>query len=441
MNKQKWMDSALEMGFDAFEIYQSQSYEKEIAWFEGKMDRFETSDVLGTSIRGIIHGKMANLALEQVQDEKREVILQQLKNQILVISSKDKDSLRFPEKMEWIHRNDVWISPDASSVYDTMKKIEQMALSYDEKVIQVAHLSWHESMSQRWITNSLNLDLHDADCLQYMALSVVVKDKDEIKDHTEIELVHDLKEFNVDVFVSRCVNRALEKLNSTSYPSSMCPVIFEKEAMTSLFSSFSSLFSGDLIHKGISCLKGKENTKIFSDAITITDNPRNTGALMICNFDDEGCPTKKKTLVDHGVFMQMLHSTKSANRMHTQSTGNGFKSGYASSISVQPMNCCIEPGHKSLEEMCEKMQNGLVITNLQGLHSGIDFASTNFSLQASGYAIVNGKKDHSVSLITVAGNFMELMNQVIEVGNDLDWKYYSVVSPSIYFKECAISGE
>lgn len=80
--------------------------------------------------------------------------------------------------------------------------------------------------------------------------------------------------------------------------------------MTSLFASFVGLFSGDLIFKGISPLKGKENTKIFSDKITIIDNPRNLEALTIANYDDEGCPTKEKVLVDKGVFSSMLHDTK-----------------------------------------------------------------------------------------------------------------------------------
>ena len=99
------------------------------------------------------------------------------------------------------------------------------------------------------------------------------------------------------------------------------------------------------------------------------------------------------------------------------------------------------PQTKSLEELCEDMKDGLVITDLQGLHAGIDFVTTDFSLQASGYLVKNGKRDQSVTLITVAGNFMALMNDVVEVGGDLDWTYHQVISPSIYFKNCAISGE
>ena len=441
MNKQKWMDCALQMGMDSFEIYQGLSSQKEVTWFNGQMDTFVSSKVLGTSIRGILDGNMANMALEQVDDDACESVLSSLIDQMRTVTSKEKDVLRMPETIESLEREECWISPSMDLVYDVMKSIEQKVMAYDPRMIQVAHLAWHESKSSREITNTNGIQAFDEDCVQYLVLSVVARENDDIKDEMAIEIVHDLSVFDIEQFVKDLCDKTILKLNSTSLSSRTCPVIFEKDAMTSLFSAFTGLFSGDLIFKGISCLKGKEDTKIFSDLITIEDNPRNLDALSICTFDDEGCPTKEKVLVDQGIFKLALQSTKSALRMKTESTGNGFKSGYASSVSVQPMNCCIKPGQKSLDELCQEMKEGLVITDLAGLHSGIDFVSTNFSLQASGYYVKDGKRAQSITLITVADSFMNLMNKVVEVGNDLDWKYHSVVCPSIYFKECAISGE
>lgn len=441
MNKEKWIQCALGMGLDEFEIYQDESFEKGISWFDGKMDGFETSHITGTSIRGTIDGKMGSMALEQVCDDQCERVISQLMDSIEYICPKEKDHLRKPEPIEWIHKDINWVQPSMDLVYDTIQYLEKQAYKMDERVIQVSHISWNESKSTRSIFNSHDMNVTDHNQLQYLAMSVVVKEKDEVKTHNEIEIVEDFNLFNRDEFLSKLIHKSILKLNSTSYPSQKMKVIFEKNAMTSLFSSFMGLFSGDLIYKGISCLKGKENQKIFSDLITIVDDPKNLESLTICCFDDEGCPTRKKKLVEKGIYRVALQSTKSASRLHTESTGNGFKSGYASPVSVQPMNCCIKPGHLSLDSMIQEMKDGIVIEELAGLHSGIDFVSTNFSLQASGYLVVNGKRDRSISLITVAGNFMDLMNQVICVGNDLDWSYRTVASPSIYFKECSISGE
>ena len=105
------------------------------------------------------------------------------------------------------------------------------------------------------------------------------------------------------------------------------------------------------------------------------------------------------------------------------------------------MNCYIEPGEKSLDELQEEMGEGVVITSLQGLHAGINPVTTDFSLQCSGYYVKDGKKDHSVSLITIAGNLIKMLKNVKAVGSDLDFEYRSIATPSIYVGEAAISGE
>ncbi len=105
------------------------------------------------------------------------------------------------------------------------------------------------------------------------------------------------------------------------------------------------------------------------------------------------------------------------------------------------MNMWIEPGTEDLDALLARMGDGLVITDLMGLHAGLHFASTQFSLQASGYLVKDGKRGDPVTLITVAGRFLDLMNEVEAVGSDLDWSYKQIASPSILFKQCAISGE
>ena len=441
MNKNKWIEYALSQGMESVEIYQSLTTQKEITWFSGQMDTFVSSHVLGTMIRGIVDGNMASMALEDTDDDKMEEVISSLIKQAKTVTTKEQDSLRKPEQTEEVVKEKEFVKPSMDQIKQTLELIEKKCLAYDPRVSQVSYLSFEEATGTREITNSYGVQVYDEDKMNAIGCSVAVSQNDEIKDDALVKVVYDLEKFDVDAYVKELCDKALSKLNATSLKSGSYPVIFEKDAMTSLFASFVGLFSGDLIFKGISPLKGKENTKIFSDKITIIDNPRNLEALTIANYDDEGCPTKEKVLVDKGVFSSMLHDTKSALRMHTESTGNGFKSGYASNVGVSPMNCYIQPGEKSLDELCEDMQEGLVITELAGLHAGIDFVTTNFSLQCSGYYVKNGKCDHSVSLITVAGNFLEMMNDVKAVANDLQWEYKQIVTPSIAFNACAISGE
>ena len=96
---------------------------------------------------------------------------------------------------------------------------------------------------------------------------------------------------------------------------------------------------------------------------------------------------------------------------------------------------------QQLDELCAEMKEGFVIKEFQGLHAGINFITTNFSLQCAGYWVKDGKKERSITLVTAAGNFLELMGKVVDVASDLKWKTGSIACPSIAFSECAISGE
>ena len=89
MNKKLWIDTALEMGFESFEIYQDTSENKDYTWYDGKLDSFVTSHVLGTALRGIYKGKLANYATEDSSDDQMEKVLEKMKEQAVSVTSED----------------------------------------------------------------------------------------------------------------------------------------------------------------------------------------------------------------------------------------------------------------------------------------------------------------------------------------------------------------
>ena len=93
------------------------------------------------------------------------------------------------------------------------------------------------------------------------------------------------------------------------------------------------------------------------------------------------------------------------------------------------------------EQLLEKVHEGLYITSMQGMHSGLNPQSGNFSLIAQGFMIKDGKLAEPVSLITVAGNLYTLFNDVKEVASNIELQTNSYSVPSIYVKELQVSGK
>ena len=441
MNKELWIKRSKELGIDELEIYEQLSAQRSLSWFGGKTDAFTTSRVLGISLRAIVGGKQAEMALEQAEDEKMDEILGSLLEQAKAVGSSDLSALRDPEKTEEVKTKKHFVKPDVSAIQEMLGDVEKKLLAYDERIIQVAAAEWEDETLVRKITNSRGLKVEEEGTYQYMFVDVAVREGEEIKTDYKVEIIEDLKTFDRDAYVKKLAENALGKLGGKSLPTGYYKVILEKDAMTMLFMVMSSMFSGELINKGISPVRDKLGEKIFSELITVVDDPKNTDCLEVANYDDEGCPTRRKEIVKDGVFTTILHSTKTALAAGTESTGNGFKGDYTAPVDVKPKNCMIVPGEKSLEELCEEMGEGLVIKDLQGLHAGINPVTTDFSLQCSGYYVKDGKKAHGVTLVTVAANYLELMKNVVSVGSDLEWTYLPVACPSVLFTGAAISGE
>ena len=67
--------------------------------------------------------------------------------------------------------------------------------------------------------------------------------------------------------------------------------------------------------------------------------------------------------------------------------------------------------------------------------------SGNFSLQSTGYLVKDGKRDRPLDLITISGNLLEVFNDVLEVGSDIETSPSGVSAPSLLIKKIAVSGK
>jgi hypothetical protein len=90
-----------------------------------------------------------------------------------------------------------------------------------------------------------------------------------------------------------------------------------------------------------------------------------------------------------------------------------------------------------------KLGDGLLITELQGMHAGANPVTGDFSLAAKGFMVRGGSLAGAVNQITVAGNFYELLMNVEAVGGDLDFHAPGAScfgSPSLLIGNLSVAG-
>ncbi|MFA6782373.1 MAG: metallopeptidase TldD-related protein, partial [Sedimentibacter sp.] len=104
----------------------------------------------------------------------------------------------------------------------------------------------------------------------------------------------------------------------------------------------------------------------------------------------------------------------------------------------------VEKGERELNEMVADLDKGILITELQGLHSGLNSISGDFSLAALGYLIESGKISRPLEQITVSGNYFEMLKNIEETGSDLKFGLPGgayIGSPSLKINKLSIAGE
>ena len=434
---------AQEEGFSEYEVYYVDRESLSISVYKEEVEKYNLNNSAGLSFRGKFGDRIGYSYTEILDEDAIEMLVKKAKENVLAIENNDiqfiyegdkeyKEISTYHEELEDI---------PADKLINIAISMEKEAKKYCNKVESFSGCSVSYSSGKYGIINSKGLNLSNKSNLLTAYVVQIVKDLDKMYDGCGYVVAKSLNDVKPDKIAKMGVDEALSKIGGTSIASGNYKVIINNEAMVSLLSTFAGIFSGDAVQKGLSLLKDKEGEIIAADIVNLVDDPHLEDGLASVSFDDEGVATLKTYLIKNGKLNSLLHNLKTANKAGVKSTGNGFKSSYASPISVSPTNFYIEPGINSLEEMTKKINKGLIITDFAGLHSGANSITGDFSLAAKGFYIEDGIKTHPVEQITVAGNFFTLLNNIEEIGSDLKFPMSSVGSPSIVIKELSIAGE
>lgn len=434
---------AQEEGFSEYEVYYVDRESLSISVYKEEVEKYNLNNSAGLSFRGKFGDRIGYSYTEILDEDAIEMLVKKAKENVLAIENNDiqfiyegdkeyKEISTYHEELEDI---------PADKLINIAISMEKEAKKYCNKVESFSGCSVSYSSGKYGIINSKGLNLSNKSNLLTAYVVPIVKDLDKMYDGCGYVVAKSLNDVKPDKIAKMGVDEALSKIGGTSIASGNYKVIINNEAMVSLLSTFAGIFSGDAVQKGLSLLKDKEGEIIAADIVNLVDDPHLEDGLASVSFDDEGVATLKTYLIKNGKLNSLLHNLKTANKAGVKSTGNGFKSSYASPISVSPTNFYIEPGINSLEEMTKKINKGLIITDFAGLHSGANSITGDFSLASKGFYIEDGIKTHPVEQITVAGNFFTLLNNIEEIGSDLKFPMSSVGSPSIVIKELSIAGE
>lgn len=230
------------------------------------------------------------------------------------------------------------------------------------------------------------------------------------------------------------LKKAVDLFKSQPCNSGIYNVVLNQECVSTLVSFLLSHLNSKMIEKHLSIYENKLNTQIISPLITINHTPHKR-AMSSRSYDSCGYPSKDFNVVNKGILKNIFYSYENAIKENV--TPNGCSQGNGNG---GPFTLTIENGSSTLKEAFNQIQNGLYITSLSGISTGLDDQTLDFSLPCEGYLVKDGVIDKAVSMIVVSGNLKDLFNHCILVCNDSEYQD-GVFTPSMAFTNIAISGK
>ena len=161
--------------------------------------------------------------------------------------------------------------------------------------------------------------------------------------------------------------------------------------------------------------------ELASPALALADDGIDPGGLASAPFDGEGSPRGRTPLLADGRLLAYLHDSYTARRGGRSPPATRRAPPTARHPRSGPSNLMIEPGERSLEELIAEAADGVYITEVAGLHSGVNPVTGRFSVGASGRDDQRGELADPVREFTIAGDLLETLAAVRAVGSEPRW--------------------
>ncbi len=436
MNTNKFFTKAKEKGIEVTELKITKSTSTSISIFRGKIDDNSISSQSKILARGIYNGKMGVVSTEKTSDDSIDYLLDSIISGATLIEKEEEPNLF--KGSEKYHKKNIYSKElenwSTSDVLKIMFELESKLKEKDSRVSDV-EISFAKEEEEKQMLNSYGLKLKNKTNFFYIYASVYMKEGDVVKDEGKIVFGTNPSDVKVDEIVDELINKVSSKFNAITIDTGKYKGVISNDSVASLINALISNVSSEETQKHSSLFEGKVNQKVLSSKLTVLEKPLEKNCFFTY-FDDEGVATYNKEIIKNGVLKTLLYNLETAKKEGTTSTGNGYG---RSRIDIGTVNLTIKPGKASEEELFAKIENGVYITSIQGLHAGLNSKSGDFSLQAEGYLIKDGKLDKFLNLFTVGGNLFKLFNDIIAVGSNSKLFTSSTNCPSIAFKNLKIS--
>lgn len=412
------------------EVLASETRELSLIAFEGKLEDITSAIMGGIGVRVETGGKIGYASSEERSKEALDWMLQEaIENANLQTTSDG-----FIPTGTALGRQDLLdegLSGDLEQKRAMPLEMEKI-IRQDKRTDQVNSTQYSEFDSEVLVASTKGSSGGYRTGAAYVGGSIIMTDGTIKKSGWEYKAKREVNRLEPGQTALELVEKTARHLGAKPLKTGKYRAYFEPKAFIGLMGVFGEMLSAQNVLEGQSKLANRLGDKIGSDLVTLVDDPMHPEGLGSQPFDAEGTKSQRLVLIEKGILKSYIHNSYTSKKLNMHNTAHASRN-YNSALNVDFTNVFLEPG------IGITMKDGIIVTDLSGLHAGANPISGEFSVQALGIKVEGGESVHAVENFAIAGEWLELLQNIVGLGERLEWQG-SMASPFVEVAELSFAG-
>lgn len=436
---------AIEAGAVAAEVYCQDATEVEVRVYDRAVESLTEAGSKGVGVRAFASEGRVGYAYGTKFEERE--LAELARRAVEIAEASDPDEYAgLPDRCDAAEVGSL-VSPSFGE-WDTARKIEfaiavdDAARVADARVSQVEQTVYADSRGRVAIANSDGFVGAYESTGAYAFSSAFAGEGEDLMTGLGLGLGRGPDELDASAIGGEAASRAAALLGASRTRSRKAPVVLDAFTAASFLGIAAAALSGEAVLRGRSPFVGHEGSEVASAAFALTDDGLIDDGPASAPFDGEGVAQRVTPLIGGGRILNFLYDARTAREAGKASTGNGRRGSYRGQPSPGASNIVLGAGDASLDQLIAEAGDGLLVTQVVGLHSGVNPVSGVFSVGAAGIEIVDGELAGPVREATIAGDLISLLRSVQAVGAERRWIPFSgsVLAAPMLIGELTIAG-
>ncbi len=409
----------------------------------GEVESLTEAESHGVGVRVVIDGREGTSSCGSFDSELVDGLLSDARDNAGFASPDDRAGIAGPDGHPVTKRAEPgpgFSATSSAEKIDLALAVERRALDLDPRVRGVRAAVYGDQQVERAVVTSTGIEAEVSAARGALSTSVIIDDIDGgTRTGYAVDAGSDPSDLDPEKVATLSVQRGLQLLGATSISSGRLPVILPSRIAASVIGLVGSMLSGERVVKGRTPFAGRLGAAVAASALTLFDDPTDSRSITASELDGEGLACRVVPLIDSGTLEGYLHDTKSARGLGESGTGSAVRTA-RSSPSPGFRSLHVAAGSGDLDSLIADIGDGLLVLTLQGLHSGVNQVSGDFSAGVEGIRIRGGVLTEPVREATLAGSIPRMLLDIARVGADVEHLPGGSSVPSMTMGPMAIGG-